>query len=492
LVAFDLLQLYAAVSIAIFNLWSDAMTFLRSQFLSCLVRSVGFLFAALIAISVSAQSSADKDRIAQIDAILTERYKPTEPGAVVIIAKNGVPLLRKAYGLADVENKVALTPADVLRIGSVTKSFTAMAILLLEDEGKLSVDDDIKRFLPDYPAAAKKITIAHLLAHTSGVAIYTDLPRGRNAAALKTTDEVINLIKNAPAINAPGEQYFYNNSGYYLLGAIIEKASGLSYAEFLAKRIFTPLAMHNTAVEGHERGAKRVRGYRSEASQFSLAPDINPVMTYAAGAIVSSADDLLRWHIAIQQQKLLKPATWKRTFTPQLLNSGKPVEYGYGWVLRQLRGQAMQEHSGVVAGFQAMQIMLPQDNLSVIFLTNQQTRQNTARRLGEQIAAITIGKPFVDRKTIDMADDVLAQFEGIYQMDGKPTRTITRVGKQLRQQSGNSQSMMLPYADNAFFNADGSHTHFRFEKNRDGKVSAMIRIDSGDTEETYKRIGDLV
>jgi D-alanyl-D-alanine carboxypeptidase len=467
------------------------MKFSLPSYSRYLLHSIGFLFALLMAINVSAQASIDKDRLAQIDAILTERYKSTDPGAVVIIAKDGVPLLRKAYGLADVEKNVALTPADVFRIGSITKSFTAMAILLLEDEGKLSVDDDIKRFLPDYPATAKKITIAHLLAHTSGVAIYTDPPHGRMAAAMKTTDEVINLIKNAPVINAPGEQYVYNNSGYYLLGAIIEKASGISYADFLAKRIFTPLAMHNTAVEGRERGAKRVAGYRDEAGKFSLAPDISSVMTYAAGGMVSTADDLLRWHNAIRQEKILKPATWKRTFTPQLLNSGKPVEYGYGWVLRQFRGQVMQEHGGVVAGFQAMQIMLVQDKLSVIFLTNQQTRQNASRRIGEQIAAITIGKPFVERKPIDMADDMLVQFEGIYQMDGKPTRTVTRVNKQLRLQSGNSQSMMLPYADNAFFNADATYTHFRFEKNRDGKVSAMIRIDSGDTEEIYKRIGDL-
>ncbi len=470
------------------------MTLPHSRFLRILrkqIRTIGFLVAAFITINASAQLPTEQDRLRQIDALLTQTYKAGEPGAALIIAKNGVPLLRKAYGTADMEKGIALKVEDVFRIGSVTKSFTAMAILLLEDDGKLSVNDEITRFIPDYPVAGKKITIAHLLHHTSGIASYTDAPHGRIAATLKTSGEIVNLIKAAPMVNVPGEEFVYNNSGYYLLGAVIEKASGMRYADFLAKRIFTPLGMINTAVEGDERGAKRVAGYRSEADKFSLAPDISANMTFAAGGIVSTVDDLLRWHNAILSEKLLKPNAWKRSFTPAILNNGKPTEYGYGWILRKLRGQPMQVHGGVVAGFQTMQLMLPQEKLSIIFIANQQPRQNAARRIGEKIAAMAIGKPFVDLAPITMTEEALAQFEGIYQHDGKPSRIVSRVGKQLRQQLGNSQSMMSPYADNQFFQADGSYTRYRFEKNADGSVSAMIRIDSGDDEETYKRIGNL-
>lgn len=432
------------------------------------------------------------DRIGEIDQLLANTYKPNNPGAVVLIAKEGKPLLRKAYGMADIEKNIALRADDVFRIGSITKPFTALAIMLLEEEGKLKLDDDITRFLPDYPTQGHKVTIAHLLTHTSGIAIYTDIASVRSAITpTSTTAEVINLFKNSPMTSEPGELYDYNNSGYYLLGAVIEKVSGMSYADFLAKRIFIPLGMTNTAYEGAERGAKRVTGYRTQDGRFEVAPMFSVNRAFASGGLVSTADDFLRWQNAMTQGKLLKPATWKRVFTPATLNNGKATEYGYGWSLRKLRGQAMREHSGVIAGFQAMVIMLPEEQLSVIFLTNQQARQNIARRMGEQIAAMTIGKPFPDLKPIVLSDDALAQFEGVYQLDGKPARTVSRVGKQLRQQAGTSQSMMQPYRDNEFFQPDGAFTRFRFERNAEGKVTQMVRIDSGDEEEIYTRIGDL-
>jgi D-alanyl-D-alanine carboxypeptidase len=462
---------------------------------ACVVAAI-FLFVALGVLpstTASAQTNGDADKIRQIDQLLTATYKPTDPGAVILIAKNGKPLLRKAYGMADVEKGISLKAEDVFRIGSVTKSFTAMAILLLEEEGKLSVKDEIKRFLPDYPMQGHKITIEHLLTHTSGVAIYTDMPNVRNAVTLNTPREVIDLFKNAPMLNAPGEQFVYNNSGYYLLGAVIEKVSGMSYADFIAKRIFTPLGMHNTAYEGRELGgsAKRIAGYRAQDGRYTLAPDITTNLTFSAGGLVSTADDLNNWQNAMASEKLLKPATWKRSFTPATLNNGTPTEYGYGWFLRKLRGQPMREHGGVIAGFQAMVVMLPQEQLSLVFLTNQQARQNVALRMGEQINAMVIGKPFPELKPKTLADEVLAQFEGVYQLDGKPARTVTRFGKGLRQQTGNSQRVMHAFTENEFFQPDGSFTRYRFERNAAGKVTRMIRIDSGDEEEVYARVGEL-
>jgi D-alanyl-D-alanine carboxypeptidase len=461
----------------------------------CFIVTISTLFLLAtqgIATSLAKPQTAIADRIGEIDQLLASTYKPTDPGAVVLIAQNGKPLLRKAYGMADIEKNIALKAEDVFRIGSITKPFTAIAVMLLEEDGKLKVEDEITRHLPDYPTQGHKVTIAHLLTHTSGIAIYTDMASVRNAITPTTTpSEVINLFKNAPMMRAPGEQYDYNNSGYYLLGAVIEKASGMSYADFLAKRIFIPLGMNNTAYEGAERGAKRVTGYRSEEGRFTVAPMFSANRSFASGGLVSTADDLLRWQNAMMQEKLLKPATWKRVFTPARLNNGSATEYGNGWTLRKLRGQAMREHSGVIAGFQAIVMMLPSKQLSVIFLTNQQTRQNTARRLGEQMAAIALGKPFPDLKPITLSDDALAQFEGVYQLQGKPARTLSRVGTQLRQQFGTSQSMMQPYKDNEFFQPDGAFTRFRFERDAEGKFTRMVRIDSGDEEEIYTRVADL-
>lgn len=459
-----------------------------------LLRAFAATALACLAVSGSLASSVafaqSPEQLTQIDQMLTATYKPNEPGAVVLIAKGGKPVLRKAYGLADLEKGVPLKPDDVFRIGSVTKPFTALAILLLEEDGKLALSDEITRFFPDYPTQGQKITIEHLLTHTSGVAIYTEFSAVRGNAALATPIDVINAFKTAPMSGAPGAEWVYNNSGYYLLGAVIEKVSGMSYADFLATRIFTPLGMLNTAFEGKERGAKRVPGYRTEAGKFRLAPDIAPNMTYAAGGLVSTADDLLRWQIAIASNQLLKPATWKRVFTPATLNNGTATEYGYGWLVLKLRGQALRTHTGVVAGFQSSVLMLPEQQLSITFLTNQQARQNVARRMGEQIAAMAIGKPFPERKPITLTEAALAQFEGVYQREGKPARTITRAGAQLRQAAVTGQSMMQPFAEREFFQPGGSFTRYRFEADSAGKVVRMVRIDIGDEEEVYTRISD--
>ena len=168
--------------------------------------------------------------------------------------------------MADIGNGVSLKPHDVFRIGLITKLFTTMVILLLKEDDKLSVKDQISRFLTNHPMQNHKITIEHLLTHASGIAIYTDIPSVRDAIAAKATPtDVVDLFKNTPMLRAPGEQYEYNNSGYYLLGVVIEKMSGLTYADFLEKRIFTSLGMNNTAYEGQEREKNTSLGIEARA-----------------------------------------------------------------------------------------------------------------------------------------------------------------------------------------------------------------------------------
>jgi D-alanyl-D-alanine carboxypeptidase len=465
-------------------------TSVLGRFLERITRRAALLVLAVSATVVVAQTPLN-NKVEQIDQLLTAQYPSTDPGAVVLITKNGETLLRKAYGLANVEQAVALRPEDVFRIGSITKSFTAMAIMLLEEDGKLSVKDPITRFLPDFPSLDKPITLEHLLTHTSGLAVYTEMPELRQMAATATRADIINLIKNAPMASVPGQLFNYNNSGYYLLGAVVEKASGMPYADFLAKRIFSPLGMKDTAYEGQERGAKRIAGYRAQAGRYSPAPEMNTSIAFAAGALVSSADDLQRWQQAILTEKLLKPATWRRIFTPVLLNSGQATEYGYGWTIRKLRGQTMREHGGVISGFQAMSLLLPNEQLTLVFLTNQQARNNVARFMSERITAIAIGKPLPVLNPITLSEAALAEFEGVYSAPDKLPRQITRSGKQLRQQAGNSQVSMDAFSANEFFQPEVSFTRYRFEKDAAGKVARMVRIDSGDQEEIYTRTGDL-
>ncbi|HEY7543856.1 MAG TPA: serine hydrolase domain-containing protein, partial [Blastocatellia bacterium] len=198
-----------------------------------------------------------------IDEVCAKTFKPNEPGAAVIVVKDGKVIFRKGYGMANMELGVKIEPDMIFRIGSVTKQFTAVAILMLMEQGKLTLQDEITKFLPDYPTQGQRITIEHLLTHTSGIKSYTGLPewrpQWRKDVSLK---ELIDLFKDKPMEFAPGEKWNYNNSAYVLLGAIIEKISGQSYAEFLEKNIFTPLGMKNTSYDNTSRViARRAAGY---------------------------------------------------------------------------------------------------------------------------------------------------------------------------------------------------------------------------------------
>jgi D-alanyl-D-alanine carboxypeptidase len=327
-------------------------------------------------------------RIAQIDQLLTAQYPASLPGAVVIVSQDGKPLLKKTYGVADMEKKTPLAFTDAMRIASVTKTFTAAAIMLLEEDGKLSLQDEITRHLPDFPTHGHKITIAHLLSHISGIAVYTESPKFREIVREGMTNaDVMNFIRSLPLSSAPGTVNDYNNSGYYVLGAVIEKVSGVPYAEFLDKRIFTPLKMTDTFVDGAT-SKQAIAGYRVQGERTAPAPKVNPAMSYSAGALVSTANDMARWVAAVERRELLKPATWTRMLTRTTMVDGSTADYAHGWRLRQLRGLNTIEQGGNISGFQSQLMMFPKEKLSFIFISNQQTRHNAARLVTEQIAAI--------------------------------------------------------------------------------------------------------
>jgi CubicO group peptidase (beta-lactamase class C family) len=232
--------------------------------------------------------------VARVDALVNGYFPADMPGATLIVVRDGQPLLRKAYGLADAEHQQAMTPQASLRLGSITKQFTAVAIMMLVDEGKLSLADPVTRFFPDYPAQGGKVTLEHLLTHTSGIASFTGKPSYvPNMARDYSVREMIDGFNNGPLEFEPGARYAYNNSGYFLLGAIIGKVSGLSYADYLAQRIFILLGMDQTAYEGHQRHpiVERARGYTRTVQREGghllvgrTGGTLNPVLAYADNA----------------------------------------------------------------------------------------------------------------------------------------------------------------------------------------------------------------
>lgn len=441
--------------------------------------------------TVPASAAAQQDLGERIDAAIAGYYKADGPGATVIVVKDGKTVLRRAYGMADAAARKPLSPDASLRLGSITKQFTATAILMLAEEGKLALSDDITRFFPDYPSGGKKITVEHLLTHTSGIASYTS--KNAYAAGMAkdlTVAQMIDSFKNDPLDFEPGTQYRYNNSGYFLLGAIIEKVSSQPYATFLEQRIFTPLGMRDTAYEGHERGkAPRALGHSVGEKGFERASALSMTQPYAAGALVSTVDDLARWDAAIGAGKLLSPASWRRAFTPYTLANGKSTGYGYGWEVRKLMGAPVIAHGGGINGFSTYAQRLPEQKVFVAVLSNADGGLVNPAVVANRAAAIAIGKPFPEFKEIALDGATLARYAGVYEIDKATTRTFRHEGNGLTmQRSGRPPLALKAFSQNGFFIPDGLE-YFEFTRNDKGEVSSVNMMRDGEAI-PHPRIGD--
>jgi CubicO group peptidase (beta-lactamase class C family) len=297
-------------------------------------------------------------------------FTPSEPGGAIIITDKGRVVFRKAYGIADLDRKIALKPEMIFRIGSMTKQFTAVAVLLLEQDGKLSLQDDISKYFPEIKPASIPTTIEDLLRQRSGLASYTDVatfwPQHFKDV---TPQEIIDLFKDAPRKLEPGSRFQYSNTNYLLAGLIVEKVSGSSYPDFLASRIFEPLGMTSTSYEGRERnGAKRVEGYwRPAGEKWQRVQDISMTWPGGAGGLVSSVDDLAKWHNAIMSGKLLSRAMWKRVFD---VDPSGLDPYGYGWFVSPKFGRRAYGHGGGIDGFRSVAFHFPDDDVYIAVLLN--------------------------------------------------------------------------------------------------------------------------
>lgn len=443
-----------------------------------------------------AEQAATKDAAAQplaakLDALFKSQYQADEPGATVIVVKDGKTLLRRAYGAADIDAKVPLTPGTVLRLGSITKQFTAVAILMLADAGKLAINDPITRFFPDYPTQGKVITVEQLLTHTSGIASYTGKPDyGVNMAKDFTVAQMIDGFKNDPLEFEPGTKFAYNNSGYFLLGAIIEKVSGMTYASFLEQRIFTPLGMKDTAFEGFERSqAPRAAGYSAREKGFGPTEALSMTQPYAAGSLVSTVDDLARWDAAIASGKLLKPASWKRAFTPYTLSPGKSTGYGYGWGVGTLQGAPVVDHGGGINGFRTFALRLPEQKVFVAVLSNADSGNANPEVLAKKAAALAIGKPFSEHKAIALDAKTLEAYAGVYQTDDEDKRSFTVRDGQLFMQRGSGRQVPLKAFSQSGFFIPNSLVQFAFEPGASGKA-AFVTMTQEERVTRSARIAD--
>ncbi|MFD2921966.1 serine hydrolase domain-containing protein [Terrimonas rubra] len=326
----------------------------------------------------------------RIDSLLYLRIPDTTgPGAVFMVAKKGKIVYRKAVGKANLELDVNMQTGNVFQIGSMTKQFTAVAILMLEEQGKLQLTDPVSKYVPGYPAG-DKITIHHLLTHTSGIKDFTAMKSLSSIAQKEMSPEaMVNFFKDEPADFSPGERFSYNNSGYVLLGYIIELVSGNTYENFIQHNIFDKAGMKNSGYASDRKVIRnRAYGYHKKEHGYVNKNIISFSVPFSSGALMSTANDMFLWQTALNKNLLLNANSTQKLFTSYTLAGGKPVYYGYGWHLRDINGTASREHGGSVFGFKSMGVYIPEKDIYVIGLSNCDCISPT--ELTREIAGLTL------------------------------------------------------------------------------------------------------
>ena len=433
-----------------------------------------------------------KERI--VDWLFERLIEEDYPGAAVLIARDGDILYRNEYGYANIGDRVEIAPETKFRIGSVSKQFTAAAILKLQEQGKLSTDDKLSKFLPDFPRG-DEVTLHHLLTHTSGIHSYTNDPNFlKTVAAEISPEELIDSFKNDKFDFEPGESQSYCNSGYFLLGHIVAKVSGKSLGEYLQETFFDPLGMADTGIYhwslvlDHE-----AVGYSYRDGKVQKAMDWDMSRAGGAGALYSTVEDLYRWNEAVFNGKILSEASLKAAFTPATLNSGEVGKgtgvgsegYGYGWGVGALRGLGQIAHSGGLHGFTSYLMRLPEEELTVAVLANclPTLPELSTSSMGRHIAEIYLfeemdeQKSFVTDTTVDA--NVYDDYVGRYDYGNSMVMTVTRQGHRLLAQlTGQSQAEIFPRSETEFF-WKGADAQITFVRDETGTVTGAIHRQGG-------------
>jgi D-alanyl-D-alanine carboxypeptidase len=441
------------------------------------------LAAASVTVGGGRQPGIEED----IDRMLAASFESNGLGAAVIVMKDDSVIYRRGYGLADLELRVAVRPEMVYRIGSETKSFTAVAVMILVERGALSLDDAVREHLPDLPVRFDSVSIRQLLSHTSGVPElfgepYYDLMEERFFALVNDeveVDEFLDLIVQRDFDFAPGSAFAYSNGGYYLLGRLIERASGTEYPRFLSEAIFEPLDLLSTRYYSNvDVIPGRVPGYLDDDTVVIRNPyaSLSGSILYAAGGLLSSVDDLARLHLALHGGELLNAVNTEALFTPQTRDvlSGT-TQYGLGFFIGRLKGRAIYWHGGDAYGFHASSYYLPAEQVYVAILSN--NPRKTTRDLdplAKRIAALVAGDPFPEWEPVTLQPSQLARLEGTYRISETSLREVFVDGSRIyTQRDGGRRIEVFPAsADTLFYTS--SLSFITFEQDERGEVVRMV------------------
>jgi len=448
---------------------------------------------AFAAASVETEA-ATRAAISSAKEILSAAYEADEPGAAVVVMEQGKVILSEGYGIANLEWNIPISPDTVFRVGSITKQFTAAGIMLLQEQGKLSVSDSITEYLDDYPTHGHEITIEHLLTHTSGIMSYTNLPGYMEGGDIRrdvSTEELIEVFDDLPMEFAPGTSWNYNNSGYVLLGAIIEKVSGETYAEFIEKHITTPLGLANTSYENSNIVPRRAAGYFADGEDtYVNAAYLSMTQPHSAGSLISTVGDLAKWNDALVNGELVSKDSYEQMTAGFRLADGKLYPYGFGLGLGKLRGQAVIAHSGGIHGFSAYGLWHPEKQVYVAVLTNANGYSPGPTTVGKKVAAAIIGDPYPRRTAITLDESKMSSYVGSYAGDGAPPVEISIVDGGLQLSFGDFATFDLLAEDDDTFFIDDSLVIVNVQWQGDEVSGLSVNMSEGEPPTIVRRVVD--
>jgi CubicO group peptidase (beta-lactamase class C family) len=375
------------------------------------------------------------------------------PGTAVLVMVDGRPVLRKGYGMADIEKGVKVTPDMIFRIGSITKQFTSVAVLKLVQKGKVSLEDPITKYLPEFDTRGKTITIENLLSHTSGLPNYTATPDyAAGMTRVLKPEEMVAIVAGKPLEFDPGTRFRYSNTNYVVLGMLIEKLTGRSYAENFKSAIAKPLGLDDTRYSRDDDLTPRhARGYEpKDSADWAPARPLSMTQPFAAGALESTVDDLAKWTQALAQDKAVDAKLMERAWTPYKTTES-PSDYGYGWFIRAESGERWIGHNGGINGFQSAAVWIPEKKVFVAILRNS-LGGNAPDLLLRRLALEAVGRPEAKHKAITLPAKTLDRYVGVYALSPEAKFTIARRGDKLIAEAPNKSKVELfAEAEDRFF-----------------------------------------
>jgi len=453
------------------------------------------LLGAAAALAVAAPAHAvPADFKAKADALLKKSFPDAGPGAAVIVTEHGKPVYEAGQGLADINAKTRITPETVFRIGSITKQFSAAIMLQLVVEGKVSLDDKLSKFLPDYPKPGADATIAELLNHTVGVQSYTDIPGWmdeKHTAKAYTTEQMIAEFKDLPSPSKPGEKWAYNNSGYVLVGAVIEKVTGKPWYQNVEERIAKPLGL-KTIQYGivEDKMPRMARGYTDKEGKVAPSQIINMSVPHAAGALIGSVEDLAKWNAALRHGKVVPAELYAKMNSPTKLPDGSSEPYGFGMGMRDVRGHEALGHSGGIFGFSTDSIYLPKEDVFVAVFANSDQPVTQPGTVMLQLAAMAIADPYPTFKRVALDAKAVEPWVGLYKVKDGERRVFLRDGKLYTQRTGGGELEAFSAGNGKYFYAN-SLTWFELKRDKAGTPVVAMYQQGAPTAEEAARSADI-